>query len=328
MSSIKFISWPDIDNISTAAKNSRDFQKARDIKHWVVTEKIDGTNISVNVTNDEVLLGKRSSLLGEGSSFYNVYNHVNQIERVIEAMKEFISENDDVIEQITLYGEYFGPKVINRIYYGNNYQFRFYGMYLLFKNGADNIQWIDFYSFRCFMREHNIEDFMVPVVGEYETFEEACNHPNDKITNFSDENHQDEMEGVVISPLYKSPVSIMGKFIFKSKNPKFSEKHCKSTTKKHCEIADETELKKAKEVFKEYCVESRMYSVISKEGIPTNIKDAGKYISKFIADAKKDFLKDNPEYEKFTNKEMKYITNIGNLGFIVFSDVYNNMNNA
>ena len=61
------------------------------------------------------------------------------------------------------------------------------------------------------------------------------------------------------------PVSTTGKFIFKSKNPKFSEKHCKSKTKKHCEIADETELKKAKEVFKEYCVESRMYSVISKE---------------------------------------------------------------
>ena len=324
MSSIKFIKWPDIDNVSTAAKNSRDFQKAHDIYNWIVTEKIDGTNISVNVTRDEVLIGKRTSLLGRESSFYNVYDNINQIERVIEAMKEFISENDTV-EQITLYGEYFGPKVINRIYYGNNYQFRFYGMYLIPKNEPNDVLWINFYTFNAFMREHGIENFVVPVVGVYETFEEACNHQNDKITNFADEKHQDEMEGVVISPLYYSPISTVGKFIFKSKNPKFSEKTCKSTTKKHCETANESELKKAKEEFKEYCVESRMYSVISKEGIPTSSKEAGKYISKFIVDAKKDFLKDNPEYEKFTDKEMKYITNIGNLGFIVFSDVFNKM---
>lgn len=327
MSSIKFIKWPDIDNISTVSKSSLDFQKAHNINNWVVTEKIDGTNISVNVTKDKVLLGKRTSLLEEGSSFYNVYNNINQIEPVINAMKKLISENDDVAEQVTLYGEYFGPKVMNRIYYGNNYQFRFYGMYVIYKDGIDNVLWMPFYYFRDFMREYGIEDFMVPVIGEYKTFEEACNHPNDMITDFAYGNHHDEMEGVVISPIYESPVSANGKFIFKSKNPKFSEKHCKSTTEKYCESSDESELKKAKEIFKEYCVESRMYSVISKEGVPNGTKDAGKYISMFIIDAKKDFLKENPDYKKFTNKEMKYITNIGNVGFIIFSNVYDSLVN-
>jgi hypothetical protein len=65
-----------------------------------------------------------------------------------------------------------------------------------------------------------------------------------------------------------------------------------------------------------------MYSVISKEGKPT-VKDAGKFIALFIQDAKEDFLKEHPEYLTLSDKEMKFVCNIGSLGFQIFSEILN-----
>ena len=76
MDEVKFVKWSSIDNLETAERTSRDYQKAKGIKSWVVTEKIDGTNISINVTRDEVRVGKRTSLLGNGDSFYNVFQNL------------------------------------------------------------------------------------------------------------------------------------------------------------------------------------------------------------------------------------------------------------
>ena len=322
---IKFIKWPSIDNITNIS--NEDFCYLQDNIHdWVVTEKIDGTNISINVTEHNFLLGKRSSLLGENSSFYNVYKQVHKIESVIKALQNYIYKHKDVY-QLTMYGEYFGPQVINRIYYGNDYQFRFYGMCYILKSDLYNVVWLDFNTFQNIMKEYHIENFIVPILGVYKNFEDACNHINNGVTNFSDEKHHNSMEGIVLEPFYDTPISGTKNFIFKSKNKDFLEKCC-STVKKHCELAEESEIKSARLKFKDYCVESRMYSVFSKEGLPTSNKNIGAYINKFINDAKTDFLKENPEYKNFTDKEMKYITNIGNLGFILYTNVYKKLNNC
>ena len=91
MDEVKFVKWPSIDNLETAKKTSRDYQKAKSLKNsWVVTEKIDGTNISINVTRDEVRVGKRTSLLRNGDSFYNVFQNLPKVEPLIRAMKEIL----------------------------------------------------------------------------------------------------------------------------------------------------------------------------------------------------------------------------------------------
>ena len=317
MDEVKFVKWSSIDNLETAEKTSRDYQKAKGIKSWVVTEKIDGTNISIHVTRDEVRVGKRTSLLGVGDSFYNVFQHLPKVQPLISAMQEFLDNHEDVY-QVSVCGEYFGPQVINRIYYGSDYQFRFFGMFMTNKEFPDTPSWLPFQYVKAFFENNDLEDFLVPVLGYYDTFEEACKHPNNEVTTFKDEKHNDLMEGVVISPYEKEAVSKDGNFLFKNKNPNFSEKHCKSKVAKNCETVEEKAMKVAKETFKEYCTESRMYSVISKEGQPT-MKDAGKFIALFIQDAKEDFLKEHPEYLTLSDKEIKFVTNIGSLGFFFFS---------
>ena len=321
MDEVKFVKWSSIDNLETAERTSRDYQKAKGIKSWVVTEKIDGTNISIHVTRDEVRVGKRTSLLGNGDSFYNVFQNLPKIEPLIRAMKEFLDNHEDVY-QVTVCGEYFGPQVINRIYYGSNYQFRFFGMFMTNKDFPDVPYWLPFQYISAFFKNNDLEELLVPVLGYYDTFEEACKHPNNEVTTFKDEKHNDLMEGVVISPFVETASSTKGNFLFKNKNPNFSEKHCKSRVAKNCETVEEKTMKVAKETFKEYCTESRMYSVISKEGQPT-MKDAGKFIALFIQDAKEDFLKEHPEYLTLSDKEMKFVMNIGSLGFFIFSNVLN-----
>lgn len=321
MDEVKFVKWSSIDNLETAEKNSRDYQKAKGIKSWVVTEKIDGTNISIHVTRDEVRVGKRTSLLGNGHSFYNVFQNLPKIEPLIRAMKDFLDNHEDVY-QVSVCGEYFGPQVINRIYYGSDYQFRFFGMFMTNKEIPDTPSWLPFQHVEAFFKNNDLGELLVPILAYYDTFEEACKHPNNEVTTFKDEKHNDLMEGVVISPYEKEAVSKYGNFLFKNKNPNFSEKHCKSKVSKNCETVEEKAMKVAKETFKEYCTESRMYSVISKEGKPT-MKDAGKFIALFIQDAKEDFLKEHSEYLTLSDKETKFVTNIGSLGFFIFSNVLN-----
>ena len=322
MDEVKFVKWSSIDNLETAEKTSRDYQKAKNLKtSWVVTEKIDGTNISINVTRDEVRVGKRTSLLGVGDSFYNVFQNLPKVEPLIRAMKEILDNHEDLY-QVTVYGEYFGPQVINRIYYGSDYQFRFFGMFMTHKETPETPGWLAFQYVNAFFKFNDLGDLLVPILGHYDTFEEACKHPNNEVTTFKDEKHNDLMEGVVIVPFGKPAVSKEGNFLFKNKNPNFSEKHCKSRVAKNCETVEEKAMKVAKETFKEYCTESRMFSVISKEGKPT-AKDAGKFIALFIQDAKEDFLKEHPEYLTLSDKEMKFVCNIGSLGFFIFSNVLN-----
>lgn len=322
MDEVKFVKWSSIDNLETAEKTSRDYQKAKNLKtSWMVTEKIDGTNISINVTRDEVRVGKRTSLLGVGDSFYNVFQNLPKVEPLIRAMKEILDNHEDLY-QVTVYGEYFGPQVINRIYYGSDYQFRFFGMFMTHKETPETPYWLAFQFVNIFFKQNDLGHLLVPILGHYATFEEACKHPNNEVTTFKDEKHNDLMEGVVIVPFGRPAVSKEGNFLFKNKNPNFSEKHCKSRVAKNCETVEEKAMKVAKETFKEYCTESRMYSVISKEGKPT-VKDAGKFIALFIQDAKEDFLKEHPEYLTLSDKEMKFVCNIGSLGFQIFSEILN-----
>ena len=67
-------------------------------------------------------------------------------------------------------------------------------------------------------------------------------------------------------------------------------------------------------------------TVTIKIGKPVSEKDYGKYVNPFIEDAYKDFLKDNPV--NLTDKERKIVTNIGNMGFVIFSVIVEKFKNS
>lgn len=318
---MQFVKFNSIENLETARRtNSLVYQRAKDIPYWVVTEKIDGANIGLYFTPEgEFGIARRNDLLGNGASFYDVFNQVNtQLGDFVKAFKDYVRDLPDV-KQVILYGEYFGSRVMNRLYYGCKYGFRFFGMSSINQHGE--ICHESFFDFTVHMADAGLEEYIVPVLGVYEKFDEACAHANNAVTTlFSDEKHKDIMEGVVIQPYYGQPVSDFGNFRFKNKNEEFSEK---SSTKAErvADTEDVKALKAMRENFKTYCGENRMYAVISKLGMPTSPKDTAKYLGAFVQDAWEDFVKDNPEVEGVSAGERKFISNIGSEGYLLFKEV-------
>lgn len=318
---MRFVKFNSIENLETAKRtNSLDYQRAKDIPYWVVTEKIDGANIGLYFTPEgEFGIARRNDLLGAGAQFYNVFEQVEtQLGDFVEAFKKYVKDMPST-KQVILYGEYFGSRVMNRLYYGCKYGFRFFGMCTI--NEYDELCHEAFFDFTVHMAEAGLSDYVVPVLELYEKFEDACAHANNAVTTlFSDEKHHDIMEGVVLHPYYAQPVSEFGNFRFKNKNEEFTEK---SSTKAErvADTEDVKALKALRENFKTYCGENRMYAVISKLGMPTSPKDTAKYLGAFVQDAWEDFVKDHPEVEGVSAGERKFISNIGSEGYLLFKEV-------
>ena len=77
--------------------------------------------------------------------------------------------------QFTIHGEYFGPKIMNRIYYGNKYMFRFFGMSIVTDDGKARS--MAFREFQTFMEFLGLRKYVVPVLGIFKSFDDACRMP-------------------------------------------------------------------------------------------------------------------------------------------------------
>ena len=313
--------WTEIENLEAEKlKQSKAYQKALEEKcTWVVTEKIDGTNFGLNITPDDYQFNSRNQMLGKLSSFYNIYSKVDILKYLIRDTQKYCNER--FLKQVTLQGEYFGQKVLNRIDYRTPYSFRFFGMYTINEDGYKIVY--PFSALENFLHMYGHQDFLVPVLKRC-SFEEAMKYPNNGMSTF---NLNAEMEGIVIMP-YSIPYNADGyDLIFKNKNEDFNERAKRGhKTPSDIPVEEIDRMKALKEMFKEYITESRMYSVISKIGKPSSEKEYGKYVNPFIEDAYKDFMKDNPEL-LLTDKERKFITNIGSNGFLLFSVIVSKLNN-
>lgn len=314
-----FVKWPKIENVHNLSTD-----KLAMLKHlnalWVVTEKIDGTNFSLSITKDDYRVGRRNDYLGDGASFYNIFNNIYKLEKLITITQDFLRKSSD-IKRIIYFGEYFGNKVINRIYYGNDYRFRIFGEYVEYKNNIS--KWVSFEHIYRTLANNDLNNLIVPVFGIYDSLEEALSCPNAGITSlYSDEKHSDPMEGIVIMPYNIIPIVGDSSYIIKDKNSKFLEKTILSNKLK----VSDSELEGLRNKFKEYCTESRMVSVFSKIGMPLNgTADAGVYIKEWLQDAYEDFTQEN-SLTDISKGDKKFITSVGSLGFNTFCSTMNNLN--
>lgn len=321
-----FIKWPKIENLYSIEPYKLEFLNSLNTR-WVVTEKIDGTNFSLSITEKDYKVGRRNDYLGDGASFYNIFNNIHQLDYLIKYTQEKIKNiNNGIhviqIKRIIYFGEYFGNKVLNRIYYGNDYQFRVFGCCIEYYNGY--LKWLCIKDIIDILPIcSNTKGLIVPVLGIYDSFNEACKYPTNLSTIlYQDDKHKDEMEGVVIIPYNINPINEKNSYIIKNKNPNFLEKKIQSNKIQ----IDNTNLKNLREQFKQYCTESRMVSVFSKIGIPLNgISDAGIYIKEWLQDAYEDFIQEN-SLTDINKGDKKFISNVGSLGFEIFCSTLNKLN--
>lgn len=307
---MNFLKFPSIENLYNFSSNVLWSLNTDRSTSWVVTEKIDGTNIQIGKDeNGKVFFGRRNDILPIGSSFYNFFNNVHKVEAVIESLKP---------GQV-VYGEYFGSKVINRIYYGNDYNFRFFSMRV-------GTLFLPFKDLKTHFDNNGIEQFLVPIIGIYDTLKEALEVPNNLVTRFRDEKHNDKMEGVVIEPFDQAVcIDQDGTLLkIKNKNDAFLEK-TKSKSQKRLDSDNITDnIVAFKDEFDTLININRMFSVFSKEGKPKDNSEAGKYIRWMADDAFEEF-KQGKEYELslLSQKQMRYITSVGKKGYQIFCETLN-----
>ena len=93
------------------------------------------------------------------------------------------------------------------------YMFRFFGMSIVTDDGKARS--MAFREFQTFMEFLGLRKYVVPVLGIFKSFDDACRMPNNGITTFYDEKHRDTMEGVVIQPWLEEPVTAEWNLRFK-----------------------------------------------------------------------------------------------------------------
>lgn len=317
---LPFTKWPHIENLQNEIdKNSYLYNRAKELDvPWCVTEKIDGTNIGLTISKNDYQLNTRNNII-ESQDFFNIHNTKYLLEPVIKPIQGFIKNFQkftNPCSTITLFGEYYGTNVMNRINYKVPYDFKFYAM-----GESINNDFI-YFSQRCFrnlMASKYLYKFTVPLlyIG---TFEECINYANNEYSRL---NNEETMEGVVITPWNVAPYVNKDKYIFKNKNEKFLERTTNKVEYKNINMDICEELHS---VFLEYVNESRMYSVISKIGKPTSNKDFGKYASIFINDAYEDFCNDLPQDKKYIlldKNAVKFIKNVGSKPYNIFCKIIN-----
>lgn len=304
---MEFHKWPKIENIETERlRNSRAFQKAQTVENWVVTEKIDGTNIAVNIDHEGFRLSSRNQFVG--SDFYGVSTALHQVEPLVEMVQKTLAPE---LLQFTLQGEFFGTKVMGRVNYRLPQAFRFFGAYSVHRDrGYERWPW---QLFVAVMQEAGYDFMIVPVIGHYKTFGEAAAVEKERASCF---NPDARAEGIVVQPM-DMPIEPDG-LIFKNKSETFKENRLPSMKPTD---ADRAVIDRLNAEFRGYVNEARVLSAITKIGRPKSITDFKPYASEIFSDAWADFVADHPGLE-LTGGDVKAVRNVGSHAYWTFQQTY------
>ena len=247
---------------------------AEDIQ-YEITEKIDGANFAVYIGADgSHSFARRNGMIGEDDNFMKCYVATEAMP--LEYIKTELRRMFDNLD-IVLYGELFGKGILGRINYGQGRYLRFYDLVI---NGIMQPPHV----IRDVFHAIGQAEYLVPLLGYAKSFQEAI----DWDVEIASTEFDDKMEGIVIKPTTVLYNKEGGRFIIKKKSEAFMETRCKKLNRTKVEAT----LRQIE--FANYITESRLISVISKEGEPESPSDIGKYIKLLIDDA----------IEEFTNGEL------------------------
>jgi len=286
------------------------------IKEWVISEKIHGSNSSIcfDASSSNMELAKRSGYLN-GESFYNLDKIVANMPQLESKFKEVCSKYG--YKTIEVFGETFGgnylhedvmpakdaKKVQKGVFYTPNNNF------LAFDIRVDG-EYVDVLKFQALCTELNvpfipIETFSGDVYEAVEYCNTIKNKPSEiyKLYNLP-EIKNNIREGVVLKPMITTRLGNGSRVIIKCKTEEFLE-----ISKQHKPIIQKDlpeELQNALNKLAEYSTESRLNNVISHLG-EVSIKDFGQVIGAFLQDIHEDFIKDGNSLNTFEKDEKKQL---------------------
>jgi hypothetical protein len=254
-----------------------------------VSEKIDGSNCQLMVTEDNFRFASRNQLVGDD------WNNIGEtlqfhIRRLVEVCRDYITGYDE-ITTVTLYGEIFSSGILKRLPYGKT-RVRFFDI-----------------AFNGRLQRHEFFCDNVPIFEELKvpaatmTLGEALKI--DPETFHSQFSTNGESEGYVIKGFFDTMIDRYGRvLILKSKSNRFMETRPTGTRK---EANQKSEL--AAPVASKL-TENRVISALSRLGLEKDIRNIGVLIKEVSLDIQEEVKREN-EFEIIQTKLLN--TEVANL---------------
>jgi Rnl2 family RNA ligase len=297
---MEFIKYASIENAYQTKHIKSQLNRHPEVEgcKWAVTEKIDGSNYNITITQTEVKYGKRTSFIDHsgGVSFQGDLSVITTDE-----FKQFITDLQELgYDSILLYGELFGEGIQRRIHYCKGKRILFYDIVI------DGV-WLSVKDFYDFMGKIGYSHLTVPLIEICETFNDALDVDNEYQSKLIDDltwGDYHVTEGNVIKPYDVSCPSLY----IKNKNDAFADKMKtkKKKVKKLEDVPDDVAYLIGE--FKSYCNKNRVLDFFSKEGEIQSPKDIGVYIKGIQRDMVESYLKDHKdEHVKLDQKLQKTV---------------------
>lgn len=304
-----FISYPSIENFYNTKKVYKYRTKHPELEtcKFVAFEKVDGANIQLLFTpGQELKVGRRTDWLSKDSKFFDIWNTLEKYKEAIVNIQKWV---DEMNLSIKLYGELYGKGINNRVNYGPEQYICFFDLAIGGKDQAPS-------DLVVFLRYFGVENLIAPIVAKVNGIDEAIKLSPTFESKLTPVSHLEQVdpkpniaEGLVIRPYtlnvkYDEDKS-NSNFMLKIKDDLFAENEGSPKPNNNNYSTEELDLKVK---FDGYCTKNRMLSLFSKEGPIEDIKQMGKYVPMFVADAKQDFLKDHVIPE---GTDLKWVTSSG-----------------
>lgn len=323
---MQFVKYPSFEN----TYNVKFLEKVRQfindpIERFYVTEKIHGSNFSLNVNSDTVMAGKRTSLLETTHQRVKFMMCEDIYQRYcgnVRTLFENVTSEFPEAVQVTVYGEFYGgnyesvPSIATKIQAGISYSpgHQFHAFDLCIVNGEGVV---------TFLSRELVVKFLgqvgIPVVKELfsgtlnECLEWSKIHVTDPTTIPAElkedvpELKENIREGHVIRPYRVLRFPAGSHIIFKHKTDKFKEilhSKKKKTPKTKVQMSELAQNMVTRAL--DYVNKQRLASVLSKEG-ELNPKNRGHVIRALANDAIEEFRKMEDDYNKLTPNEQQQV---------------------
>ena len=320
---MKFRKYTSIENSTLVSFIEKIKQDGFADEEFLVQEKVHGSNLSILTNGKEIRFAKRTEILDDEATFFQVHLLRHKYEQRI--LHLFASlKNEFEIETLTVFGEYFGgyyphksvpkntsAKTIQKgVYYSPNNDFYAFDILI------NNHRYLDvdtcnrFFVAHDFLHAHTLFRGDLTACLSYNNAFQSTLPTLLHLPKLED----NVCEGVIIRPVKPLFLTSGSRILLKNKNDKWSEKS-NSRDKQRLKKLVSEEIKLSKEC--DYLLdellqlinENRFSNVASKVGEVEFPRDLGKMTGLICKDIFQDFIKEfESSYVELEKSEQKIIT--------------------
>ena len=289
---ITFLKFPSIvnkENINT--KHKINFKDLNSNNIFYATEKIDGSNTQIAITNNEYLIGKRHSYLdmknNRGDQLYMHVLDVPEVKKLIRSIQYKLKQKENNNYVVHIYGELYGPKISGNKYKLKNYQYKVFNIIVHTKQDEHN-RWV----LGRELLEQIVPDSLLLKIEHKGTLKDIS-ATLDKSSNFDIKIREGNVYAPYDTYLWKYQTAFRS---IKYKNDEFKE------VKKYIsqsQLDNQKEQEKLMANINRYITENRLNNILSHGDYELSFKNMGNLIKAMQNDIREEYAEPISDQEMF-----------------------------